>query len=175
MSGSPKNIQRDGMFISCEQAPVSFGTEFQIAEPVIYSGTATVNVDFASAQAQEALTLTAAHMATIGVYMQQPLGDRTPYRVHCSFSDSVGFLIVGIAPATPGVGSTIIEPIYISTWIGYIDEMVIVEPNPTYEDRALAFMAASYSNLGKSAVLTTAHISVQNLGLKPPTMQNAVS
>ena len=44
-----------------------------------------------------------------------------------------------------------------------------------FEERALVFMVGLYADVALTAEEVAATISVQNLGVKPPTMQNAVS
>ena len=116
------------------------------------------------------------------VYIDPPVGDRVPYRVkaHASGADSaVSFMIaVGYAPASiTGTDDIISEPLYLP-FHKSIDQLIVVEEEEsgdTYEGRALCFAVIAQADNAGIGDYIRAHISVQNMAVKPPTMQNAVS
>lgn len=174
MNSPPINIQRDGLYINNEQADQAWSPEFLVASTHPFEGLATVFIDKGSVHTYLPSTITAGYLESIGVYMQNTLGDRTPYRCQGSIPIAKGFLIIGYGPATPTGTDTIIEPVYIPINNNF-DITVIVEESPTYPERALAFSIAFHTSGALTADPTPAVLSIQNLGVKPPTMQNAVS
>ena len=88
MSGSAKNVQRDGTYVKHNQALTGWGAQFVHGNATgTVSGLATVFEDFAQVQADYTadITLTNSNCRAVGVYMQNPVKDRQPYRVKASF------------------------------------------------------------------------------------------
>jgi hypothetical protein len=188
MSGSPKNIQRDAIFVApAGQDSNASSAVGVITNPSITSGIATVYPDFSSVSLIRATfqNIAAGSMKCLGVAMPPPNGDRNPYRVKAFVSipglpgsEHKGFIMIGYLPASPtGVDDAVEESVLIP-FISSFDDLIMVEqlvPSHILEGRALSISVciAPSATLASSGV--TAHISVQNLGVKPPTMQNAVS
>ena len=101
-----KNVQRDAIYIE----PLTSGKDvFSTAQTIITtsakgSGPAAINVDYGFVEQDNATTITCAvgSQRCLGVYMQPPIGDRTPYRVkaYCT-ALSIGSIVVGYGPSTP--------------------------------------------------------------------------
>ena len=185
---APKNIQRDCIFVqpltsallSLSSTGVAVG-----AAAFNMNSSGSENVDKATAQIDSTSTysITADTAKSIGVLMMPPEGDRVPYRIKASIScgvpDLLAYIGIGYAPASPtGSGDSIDEPI----WLPFdtmFDDTVIVEALDSGDGnygRALAIaLIAGADATGISAESIVGHLSVQNLGVKPPTMQNAVS
>lgn len=181
---SPKNIQRDGIFTDLEATHYNWATATTTTgdtvkvngDPSVYVDKAFVKSDRGATCAPSATTLQA-----IGCFIQQPIGDRTPYRVKvsCPIADADGkaFIVIGYAPASPS-GSDDILAANENALIPFentFDDLIIIPSLPegdALEDRALCFGIAV---TGAFSEQLPAHLSVQNLGVKPPTMHNSIS
>ena len=107
MSGSPKNVQRDGTYLDIDVLSYTYSVSSDTGA-ITSSGPSAVNVDFVEIQAWEQLTLTAAQQGCVGVQMDGPIKDRQPYRVKASVKvegvvgDAKGcYIVVGYGPASP--------------------------------------------------------------------------
>jgi hypothetical protein len=186
VSGSPKNIQRDGVYVDLDVSEsVAFSSNLALTSTDLYiNGPAAVQVDVARVQATPNVVtnVTASNRKAIGCYIQAPIGDRTPYRVKAFAEGANGYsgfgIAVGYAPPSPtGSDDQIVEPVYFPFFKTF-DDLIFIEPEAegdTYEDRALCFALVIQGNASGVADYIFAYLSVQNLGVKPPTMQNAVS
>lgn len=182
---SPKNIQRDGLYINFDPAiRLTWSSEGDISGA---SGIITTNpnvaYDFGSATAdfKASASVTAGKYVAIGLAMQQPVGDRVPYRVKARTylpDNEVGtsFLMLGYTDVDSNVGTDVaVDGFSAIAFKDYLDELIILEPNPeAYEGRPVIF-GIGYFTSGTLTGRLPAQLSVQNLGVKPPTMQNAVS
>lgn len=188
MSGAPKNIQRDGIFADPDSAKFTFSTvNAANVGNILLNGPTAVNMDFASiaCDVTDAITVTGSEKCAMGLYINGPIGDRTPYRVKATLKAggtapevSNALLAIGFAPSSiTGSDDIIVLPVYIP-FKEEFDDIIIVESQisgDTFFGRALAIAVV----LQPSSTITTksiyATLSVQNLGVKPPTMQNAIS
>lgn len=182
---SPKNIQRDATFAEPGQALIPIATSAPATAPTV-SCDGLIHYDYAKAQAgySTVISVTAAEVGSFGVFIQQPHKDRQPYRVKANIlvQDDTGqehnaqFMLLigyGTAPITTS-GNVITDPIYIP-FKNQLDDLIILEDvlstDPKYGEPV-------YFGIAVLGPVTNAiyfgHISVQNLGVKPPTMQNAV-
>ena len=189
MSGSPKNIQRDGIWCLPKTSAIQpWSTAFLVgAATGLMSGPAAVNPDvgFVQSSHTDGQSLSINELVAIGVYLDPPQDDSTPYRVKASVFlmaenaiESNGVLMLGYGPASPtGTDDVIDEPYYIP-FGQKLDELLLVQTldssDPNY-GRPLAFAVCATSGSTTTNQDILAHISVQNLGTKPPTMINAVS
>lgn len=187
MSGSPKNIQRDGTWIEPKTADDLSWPNASTITAATYTANAksTVFVDKANAHARANMTLSAGQLELIGVYLLAPDGDNVPYRVKadlCVVGQSGTFnnqaVIVGYGPASPtGTNDTIDEPYIITFDQQRFDDLIMVPAldsgDPNY-GRPLFFGVAHLAGQAVAGLEVCAHISVQNLAVKPPTMLNAV-
>ena len=189
MSGPAINVQRDGFWIEPKTADeLSWPTATAVTAATYKANAKTaVHVDKAQAFARSDMTLSADQIELIGIYMTPPVGDNVPFRVKASMGQLIGgaaahtqCIVVGYGPASlTGSDDEIDEPYIIPFLHGVgFDELVIVPAldsgdgnygNPLFF--GVGFLAGS----AQAGIWTTACISVQNLGVKPPTMQNAVS
>lgn len=182
---APKNIQRDGTYAQPGSALIPITTSGPYTAPTVTCD-GLVHYDYGKAQAgyTAQLTVTADNVGAFGVFIQQPRRDRHPYRVKASIvvQDDTGqehdarfMLLIGYASAAITTDSNVIsDPIYIP-FSNQIDDLIILEDvlstDPNYGQPAFFGIAV----LGPVTDATYfGHISVQNLGIKPPTMQNAV-
>lgn len=189
MSGPFVNIQRDGSYVKVESAAgkLSFpaGNDPTSATLIVNAKTTVFDMYGYAQLAPSKYSIIGDQLNTIGLYMDPPRLDRYPYRVKVSVaaSDSIGqnvnmVLIVGYAPETiVGLDDEVAFPQYIP-FRDTMDDLIIIEPLPSgdaLEDRPL------YFGLGVQPIEDIAsdhvygHISVQNLGIRPPTMHNAIS
>ncbi len=184
---APKNIQRDGTYINPDSARLAFGTSDAVTIQALKINAPTaVAVDINFTQSGVGLeTIASGEKAGIGCYINQPIGDRVPYRIKASIEvateqryNTKGIIAIGFAPAAiTGVDDVIAEPTYIP-FDGTFDDLIIVEAQlggDTYFGRALAVAIVIEPVETITTLPIRANISVQNLGVKPPTMQNAVS
>lgn len=182
------NVQRDGLYIDpsddLKLAWSATQTSYQALTSVKLAG--TVPVDYAAVEVDDAAyTLNANQKTGIGVMIQQPLGDRTPYRVkaHVHTPGNQGqryAILVGYAPASPITGDNTVAAQTILPFDQKFDDLIMVEneaDGDTFDGRAMVFAIVMYNPTGSSLSNSVSYgaLSVQNLGVKPPTMQNAVS
>jgi len=183
---APKNIQRDGIFLTLDESAgiIPALQSLLTANTATANAAAAVNVEYGEMQiANTAVSISAANQKVAGLYIDQPSKDRQPYRVKASLN-IIGIdnnvtdaaIVVGYAPASiTGSNDTIDEPNYIPFEHNFDDLIVVAAPTVSYEDRALFVGIAIQSKGGITTEQIRGHLSVQNLGTKPPTMQNAVS
>lgn len=183
---SIKNISRDGIYTelsNSQKVAWSTGNANTVVDFLV-NGPTAVAIDFnqVSSQSHVNTSITGQNKKAIGVFINQPVRDRVPYRVkaYAAGPDSgVTFLIgVGYAPASiTGSDDIISEPLYLP-FNNKFDDLIVVEEEEegdTYYGRPLCFAVVAQSNNAGIGDFLRAHISVQNLGVKGPTMQNAVS
>ncbi len=183
--GSPKNIQRDGIWIEPEGTAIAWSTAFSVSGAAIYNSSAVVFTDQASvASTSGAVTTTVNQMVAVGINISKIGTDNIPYRVKASVAafgassnDVNALIIVGYAIASPTGSDDIINNPYFIPFQGSIDELILVPPpiSGALADRALVIALAVTGDSGLSSKPVLGALSVQNLGVKPPTMQNAVS
>lgn len=184
---APKNIQRDGTYLNPQNARIGASISADITAPTGNStGSVNVDVGFVQYNYGAPISLTAGQVASFGVLMKPPEKDRHPYRIkiHAGITDGsvldenpeIG-LVIGYAPATPtGTDDAIESAAYFPIAGNQFDELFIIEDLDILDpllDRALYFGIVVVGPV--TAGNLYAHLSVQNLGVKPPTMQNAVS
>lgn len=180
---APKNIQRDALYIDLNPATrLTWGSlnDLDGTTAVVTTGSSVV-YDYGSAIAREGVAFQDGKYTACGVAIQQPIGDRIPYRVKAS-SDRITtgsgspLIIVGYTDENNTVGQNApVEAVALIMFKGYFDDLIIMEPNPqAYLGRPLIF-GVGYATSDNNFEVLAGQISVQNLGVKPPTMQNAVS
>lgn len=182
---SPKNLHRDGTYIGPEQALVAWSNGNAVgAAGSEFSGPAAIQTDFALVQADYTVTEThnLGNGYGIGLYFENPLTDRVPYRVKASINvegawdyDHSAMIVVGYGIASPtGSNDAIEDPRYIPFNKNF-DDLIIVEKSASHTTLPLAIGLIH----APAQTVTTKHIfgqlSVQCLGTSPPTMHNAVS
>lgn len=187
MSGSAKNVQRDCTWIEPKTAdeltwPTASAPD---AATITANAKTATHVDKANAYTRATATIAAGTLEVIGVYMNPPEGDNTPYRVKASVvADGVGktttapMIVIGYGPASPtGSNDSIDEP-YLIPFTEDCDDIFMVPAldsgdgnygNPLFIGVGMMALSAI------SGLNVVAHISVQHMGVKPPTMQMAVS
>ena len=186
---APKNIQRDGLWTKPDSSEdLSFGASVLVSAAPQVNSDGAVHVDYAQAHSIRTATFTTSgvdHCRCMGVLMQPPDGDNTPYRVKASahiqsLADYSEWhaIVVGYAPASP-TGSN--DQVAQSYWIPFkkhFDDLIMVPAldsgDPNF-GRALVIAVAMCPGPAITNYTAQAQLSVQNLGIKPPTMQNAVS
>ena len=183
MSGSPVNIQRDAYWTNPDTTDdIALGNStLQSLTNLDASGPTTVFQDSGSAQVDAATTTIAAdNQKTIGVYMAQPDGDNTPYRVKAACRvmdtpDAEMSIVIGYAPATITGANDLIQDLFYIPFKHNFDDLIMVPESDTYSARALFIGVAIQGGAGITGKRVNCSISVQRLATKPPTMQNAVS
>lgn len=181
---TPVNIQRDGTFIDLAAARIDMSSASLITSGTDFANSdGAVHADFASASHNyaQSVTVVSGSIATFGVFMKQPVRDRQPYRIKMGGTlvtnqgTEALVAVIGYGPASlTGTDDTIALSHYFP-FITSIDEMVIIEAQlegDTYFGRPL-FIGIGISDVNAGTLF--ADMSVQNLGVKPPTMQNAIS
>lgn len=182
---APHNLQRDCHFIRCDRTQdVDWGTPQAFYNTQITANTSgSVNTDYGIVRANPLteLTLSQAQIASVGVLISPPIGDRHPYRVKASLiipadGDAFGLVGFGWGPASPGGNDDSSSEVVYRAFYVNADETFIVEPPPViYEGNPLHVTLSIVATKSLNAVRVDGHLSVQNLGVKPPTMHNAVS
>lgn len=180
---TPKNIQRDAIYMDPAATRLGLATEVLVSFDLVNGNSdGSVHTDFAFAQYNylAPVTVSALSAASFGILIAQPIGDRQPYRVKAygrvTNENEALAIVVGYAPLAPsGTNDEINKPAYFP-FNGEFDELITVDARAdgeTYFGRPLYFGIVAFGAL--AALRLFADISVQNLGVKPPTMQNAVS
>ncbi len=184
MSGSPKNIQRDGIWLSPETARQTWSITYPITNTTYaMNSDALVATDQASVISDPASQSLGLGLTTaVGIFIQQPVSDNQPYRIKASMGISAlpdynqnGMIIIGYAPASITGSDDLINVPKIICFKNTFDDLVYVDVPVTYADRPLAIMVAPLVGVALVNLNVLGQLSVQNLGVKPPTMQNAVS
>jgi hypothetical protein len=178
------NLQRDGVFYESGSNEVTWATQYvESSETALVTIPPVVNYDYGVVYSNRFQTSwTTTQLRAIGLAMQHPQGDRTPYRVKAGIlvSGDEGFraqIMVGYGPASlaSGIDLQVDEPRYFPL---VSDDEIIVEnqlPGDTYYGRPVIFSVVIAPPKTNANAVVFAHLSVQNLGVKPPTMQNAIS
>ncbi len=181
MSGSPKNIQRDGRWVHPKTSEdINFSTQQSIysATPQA-NGPTAVHVDYAEVHSNilAAVTCPVSNQVIMGVYMDPPVGDNVPFRVKASIINYASIL-VGYGPASiTGTDDPIDEQYYLP-FIYEFDDLIMVPAlasGDTNFGKALFIGLCLQPPITITATPQLGQLSVQNLGVKPPTMQNAIS
>ena len=189
MSGSAKNIQRDGYWVNPKtSSDIGWSNDTALTSTAPVANLLTTKQTAKACVQSNATAVTQAidTQKIIGVLMQEPIADNTPYRIQagaCVVGQSHTIdnfaIVIGYAPASPtGTNDTIEDPFYIPFRHSF-DGMVIVphlESGDTYFGRALFVGIAHQAGLAISptALHIKASLSVQRLGTTPPTMNFAV-
>lgn len=180
------NVQRDGVYaIPGTTRRLSWCTPIAVSSAAgQMNAHDAVNYDFGAVVGnhQQSNTLTGGQYTAIGLYIQQPVSERFPYRVKAKVETTneatmFGMIMLGYRPSsgTSGTDDTIENPIYLPFKDSF-DDLLVIEPNPSgLEDRALAIAVCAVSKGALTNNSIMASLSVQNLGVRPPTMHNAVS
>ena len=184
---APKNIQRDAIFVEPDPTAYAWSTAVTIGLDPKINGPASQQVDFCSVTADVSTNYThnSGSVRGIGCYFQSIDVERTPFRIRASVQDEGtyrdrfgGCIVIGYIEASPSGTDDVISGATYIPFQNELDELVIVEPEvsgETYYQRGVAFglLLNPYASITSSKQF--AYLSVQNLGIKPPTMQNAVS
>lgn len=171
---SPKNIQRDSYWLNPDTTDnLTWGNNqaIDIAIPD-FNNSGSENIVVGTAHAIAQTSINANQMACIGVLMKQVPGDNTPFRIKASVEDS-GMIIVGYADASPTGTNDNINEAYRIPFDKSFDDCVMVPYDSSYETRSLCVAVGSMKQVTSDEVIGC--ISVQNLGINPPTMQFMVS
>lgn len=175
MSGSPKNIQRDAIWINPDTTDnVGWGSQFSpVAATPVFDNSGSVNVDYGVAQMRENATITAGNVVAAGVLMDKIAGDNVPFRIKACVQLG-GSIIVGWADASPTGSDDNINDAFFIPFVYTFDDLIMVPDSDTYTDRSLCVAIAPQPPSGLSASPLVATLSVQSLGVKPPTMHFTV-
>lgn len=180
------NLQRDAIFANLDTTDiVGYSADSLLSlDTFLSNSNAVVYDDFWSASADSTVVTSVASLQRkgMGLNLRQPVGDRTPYRVKAYVGD-VGVvntfaLAIGYPPAVITGTDDIISEMVTLPFTSKFDEMIIVEALPDGDpliDRAIHFAIVVNAPAGGIAGYFAALLSVQNLGMKPPTMAQAVS
>lgn len=178
------NIQRDGIYTMPRSLGVTAWSTPQSIQSANgrFSGSATVRYDIGwiTASHSSPVTISQNDYVAIGMWMQQPIGDRVPYRVKANVmfpgdGAGQGFIIIGYQDAVPGDGTDddIMQPIFIP-FQSTFDDVITINPQgdlDTYFGRPVAFALGFATSQQVTAAYGIGHLSVQNMAVKPPTMQ----
>ena len=183
MSGSAKNLQRDGIWIQPKTADELTWSNASAINAATYSANAktTLHSDKAQAFTRAAMTIAADEVELIGVYFAAPPDDNIPFRVHAdmvivgqSGTLNNGVIVVGYGPASPtGTNDAIDEPYIIPFDQNRFDDVIMLPALDSGDGnygRPVFFGVGTVSSQAVSGLYCVAHISVQNLGVNPPTM-----
>lgn len=195
---APKNIQRDATFIRLQrdERKVDWNPTVRgvgTSKDGRMNSLDTVFIDFFGLRATNttaAPAITPGSYSAVGGYIQQPLADRAPYRIKATVNCPAkgadnGMILIGYRDSAAQLPSGVFAPnaavidAYEISFKGEIDVLVMVDPVETGQPNdgsPLAIALAFTPHVATDASdFVLGQLSVQNLGVKPPTMQNAVS
>ena len=178
-----KNIQRDGYWIQPKTADELTWPNASAINASTFSANAkvTLHSDSAQAMCRAAMTVNSGELETVGVYFAAPPDDNIPFRVKADLNvvgQSGTFnnqaIVIGYGPAAPtGLNDTIDEPYLIPFDQQRFDDVIMLPAldsgDPNY-GRPVFFGVAHCAGQNVSGLFCVASISVQNLGVNPPTM-----
>lgn len=169
---APVNIRRDGFWTNpLVTARLTFGTPTApLAGNPGFNNDNVVKFDQAAVMIAESLTMSALQVACAGVQMNHIQHDNMPLRIQAKTLESSQLIIGWCDAVTTGVDDAINEAFFMPFL--YDCDCTIVVPPPTtgYEGRALAVAVGVYPFSAKSAQDTIMSLSVQSVGISPPTM-----
>ena len=166
---SPKNLQRDMMWLDPSQATVVWPTT---TSKINSSGVVNQDKGF---QAWNAVTDGSAVDTMIGVLMQQPTGENTAYRVKAMIQTGtvplfrVGYMSGSITGTNDSIGNSVLIPCPGNTQRWWIDEVVCLEATNGSDPVFFACRAPGTS------ISVQGVISVQRLNVAPPRYASVVS
>jgi hypothetical protein len=182
---APKNIQRDGIWTDPRSTKLIWPAE-SAAVPASISVNAktSVHTDAAEVCIEDTDSITGGTQVGAGIYINPPVGDNTPYRVKASLrinqsaTDFSTYIVIGYGPVSPtGSADAIVIPLR-TPFKDSIDELFMVpalDSGDAYFGRPLFVGISLETGTTITNKRIVAHLSVQSLGISPPTMQNAVS
>lgn len=197
MMGPAKHVQRDGVYLQPGAKIVSWGSRTSL---ITVNGVATtidaVAYDYGAVYANHTNThnLSPGEYKAIGINIVQPAGDRLPYRVQAAigcpqFQNYSGFIMVGFTPAPAevtmlpegpellAVDQQVEKPVFIPFQRTF-DGLIVIEPEVSGSpdiDKSITFAVGITADSEITAASILGMLSAQQLGVRPPTMQNAVS
>jgi hypothetical protein len=165
------NIDRDSFWVPSLYFSEKLGFSTSANQMVT---TGVVNQGFAGCESDSTAIATASFTA-VGVLMQQPVDDYTPYRIkaRCQAGKD-SYVLIGYAPASPTGDDAWTQGNYFA-FDGEFDDIVNINPEgvgDTYYGRALMIGVAMASENGN---VVRARLSVQDLGVSPGPFAKAVS
>lgn len=171
------NIQRDGSFANPSNLDARVPWVVQATNLGVPLSSNQIisfyDYGFVASDTEAPATISPNEYGNIGLFIEPPRRDRVPYRIQASCS-ALGALMIGYGPAAITTESHSIQNVqYIPFGIKF-DGILTIEPAVgTYEGRPLYIGVATGEQ--QTAAYMPGYLSVQNLGVKPPTMQNAIS
>ncbi|NNE63030.1 MAG: hypothetical protein HKN34_03005 [Gammaproteobacteria bacterium] len=178
-----KNIQRDGYWIQPKtSADLTWPTASNInAATFTVNAKTALHTDSACASSRAGMTVSASQLECIGVYFAAPPDDNIPFRVKADLNvvgQSGTFnnqaVVIGYGPASPtGSDDVIDEPFLIPFDQQRFDDLIVLPPLDSGDanyGRPIFFGVAHLAGQSVTSLFVIASISVQNLGVRPPTM-----
>lgn len=178
---APKHIQRDGHYVSpfIPASDISYVLNTIGVLPPSAGIQPIIFYDYGNVTASEEVTIPDGGYALIGIVIDPPRKDRLPYRVKANVQGAGAIILGNVAPGDVAVSPVAVLNRRVIPFRDTFDDLIIVSPDTSVEDGEydpLFIGVATYDeNPGATAVTLSSSLSVQNLGIKPPTMQNAVS
>jgi hypothetical protein len=161
---SLNNLQRDQFWIDPSNASVSFPT---VSSRLSTDGTVYQDVGYLYVNATSDASAT---NQMIGVMIQQPSGENTPYRIKAYTSSSQGSWTIGYASTTTGTNDTVSSQVIIPITSDRVLDEVINIKSSSGSDPLFFGLATSATSVAYSIML-----SVQRLNVAPPRFSSAVS
>ncbi len=167
------NIQRDTFWIyPSEQRNLQWSGIQSIHNNLpVCNCAGGVNIDVGMAHARQNISLKLGQMVCIGTLMIQVPKDNSPYRVKARTPGEAGIIVGYLREQYKSENNVIHDPLMI-TFNDFYDDILMLPDDIPNRSYPVIFALANMDRVSKNKVGT---ISVQNLGLKPPTMQKAVS
>lgn len=177
------NIWRDSRFTAPLGVSVKFPAESKLIDEVKVNANPMVHIDYGSINAGNGslITTSQGNGQAIGMYFPSHNLDRAPYRVKASYqvagASVSGNILVGYGPASPEGVDDIVEKVLRIPFKDTFDDLLVIEPVKKGDDLAnrptfLGIEIVADNAIKSKSALAT--LSVQNLGVKPPTMHSTV-
>lgn len=182
---SINNVQRDGFWLDPNQDRGTVSSNYPESQSnVIFNNPGLVFTDFGTNVLDHTVSQTITTAVAFGIIMAPPYGDNWPFRIKAGVnvqgvdsSQLSANLCVGYVTTAPtGSDDTMVKTRKIP-FPGVGETMMMVTPQlqgDTYYGDPIAFAIEVQSTATISNASVMGAISVQNMGIKPPTMQNAV-
>ena len=179
---APVNIRRDGIWLSFKGL-IAWSRNTPITErSIAVNAVSEVSIDQNSVQADftESVNLDAKKLKAIGCYIHQPVDDNAPYRLVALVNikgqkaeDLKPTIAIGYAPEQITGENDMISQVVHLPFEGEIDQLVVIPnegDNNEFRGRPICFAICLQSAKKLTNVNLNAHLSVQRLATKPPTM-----
>lgn len=173
------NLQRD-MFhvkVPSEQSALVYSNETVLGQNSLNAksdGVVYTDIGYAKSFDQQAVT--AGNWVSMGVVMQPPILEATPYRIKAYCNEGAAVVIGYVVSAFTGNNDAVSDIMVFPLNGGVFDDIVLITPEPVggADDDKPIYFGIAQGELSSQAG-TLASISVQRMSVAPPQYSSSVS